>query len=108
MSKTKEEVIANLGNYRKFLLKDHAFGDMEIEIETPNGDSVGDGYVGGGRASLEIEGVGFSGSEVQQILKKIPLGGVERNDSTGPDEFELGKTMPGLTLEGVHKELTGK
>jgi hypothetical protein len=92
--------------------RDHAFGDAEIFFEL-DGVEVAGGYVGGDpRYSIWAEEDSgyefeeFAQEETKALLKCGSLGDVERNDSTGPDNFQEGVTMPGLTREGVRKELT--
>jgi hypothetical protein len=46
----------------------------------------------------------FDGRDARELLK-CGSSRVSRNDSTGPDTYQDGKCMPGLTLEGVRKEL---
>jgi hypothetical protein len=50
---------------------------------------------------------GFDGREAYALLECGRLE-VERNDSTGTDTYQEGACMPGLTLEGVRKELCGE
>lgn len=90
---------------RRSELRDHAFGDCEVFIEY-NGLEIGFGYFGGKHSSLTVMGGHFEGNIAREIRMKIPEGTIERNDSTGPDNFGLGQTMPGLTLEGVLEEIT--
>ena len=49
----------------------------------------------------------FSGAEASELRKCGRLS-TSRNDSTGPDRYAEGSCMPGLTLEGVRRELTGE
>src|SRR5688572_24892481 len=86
-------------------LRDHAFGDVEV-FWSKNGQEIGSGYFNhDGEVSLGAS-VHFTGKDAWELRDCGVLGTVERNDSTGPDEFAVGKTMPGLTLEGVRNELT--
>lgn len=89
-------------------LRDHSFGDVEV-FWMLDGKEIASGYFGGGDAGLsfeEIEGAHFQGTDALELRDCGNIGHVERNDETGPDTFSLGYTMPGLTLEGVRKELT--
>lgn len=86
-------------------LRDHAFGDCEVYIML-NGEEVGCGYFGGGIAELHIFEVMLKGEQARFFRDKITIGEVGRNDETGPDNFSVGVTLPGLTLEGVRQELT--
>ncbi len=86
--------------------RDHAFGDVEITWFR-GGFKVAEGYFGGTEASIGMVGNGvFSGSDAFFLKNCGKEGNVERNDTTGPDDFVIGRTMPGLTKEGVKEELT--
>ena len=104
-------------------LRDHAFGDREIYWDNSDGHEVAQGYLGGG----EHDYVGvchtpidhtsnkphpgstpFLGEEARELARLGKFGAVERNDSTGPDQYRDGDCMPGLTLAGVFQELTGE
>ena len=85
--------------------RDHAFGDVEVYIMSGTTE-VGSGYFGGGLSEIGLLGYNFTGTIAHEIREKIPVGKIGRNDSTGPDEFSLGVTMPGLTKEAVLRELT--
>lgn len=86
--------------------RDHAFGDMEV-YWTYKGASIADGYFGGGHASVSVTPQSqWSGAEAHELLKCGKTVSFSRNDETGPDNFQLGATMPGLTLDSVRKELT--
>lgn len=103
-----EQAAEILGKATRSELRDHAFGDREV-FWTVGDVQVAGGYFGGGRADVWFssgEG-GWSGEEARKLSELGTLGVVDRNDETGPDEYVDGKTMPGLTLEGVRKELTG-
>lgn len=97
----------------KHELRDHAFGD--VEVEWYDGEvNVGNGYFSSLHSEVSVTdhatGVtgDFKGYEAHELRKCFASDRAERNDSTGPDEFKLGKTMPGLTKEGVRKELEGQ
>lgn len=85
-------------------LRDHAFGDVEV-MWMKDGQKVAEGYFSHTRADVVINGVSFEGADAIDLSKCGTIGNIERNDETGPDEFVLGQTMPGLTREGVNKEL---
>lgn len=89
-------------------LRDHAFGDCEVEWYIGKAD-VANGYFSGSMQTVSFADGGskFSGSDADELRKCFLEEVVERNDETGPDEFVVGKIMPGLTKEGVFKELTG-
>ena len=103
-------------------LRDHAFGDAEIywvDYSIPGefngGTEVGFSYLGGsGPLFVGVtdpstgEDITFKEDEARQLLMLGSSVRVERNDSTGPDQFTPGKCMPGLTLEGMREELTRK
>tara|TARA_Y100000034_G_C6672985_1_gene295558 strand:- start:154 stop:582 length:429 start_codon:yes stop_codon:yes gene_type:complete len=52
-------------------------------------------------------GAEFDGRDAVELLECGSLH-IERNDSTGPDSYQEGSCLPGLTLEGVKKELCGE
>lgn len=89
--------------------RDHAFGDTEITWWL-DGKEVAGGYFGGGSANVWIDHqefrAAFKGEVAQQLRKCGAKTVIERNDETGPDEYQEGVTMPGLTLEGVRDELS--
>jgi len=111
-------------------LRDHAFGDVEITWGPVDERGeftaiVAEGYFGSGSGqgitvydppTPLVDGYAeeppgqktysFDGKEAQELRKCGALR-VERNDSTGPDRYSEGSCMPGLTLEGVRKELCG-
>lgn len=90
-------------------LRDHAFGDSEVSWVSDEFE-VASGYFGGGTATVGVyEGENtttFSGDEARELRKLGSEDNIERNDATGPDEYKEGITLPGLTLEGVLKEIT--
>lgn len=91
-------------------LKDYAFGDMEVTW-TKDGEKVASGYFGGGHASVSIyrgakQLAHYVGEYAYTLKERGKTVETSRNDETGPDEFEIGKVMPGLTKEGVLRELT--
>jgi len=116
-----ERAILLLKDKYRHELRDHAFGDREIwwtTIPDPNGQEVADGYIAGiNNASVGVQlNAPHIGGEDQdwtsfageQALYLSSLGircSVSRNDETGPERYEDGACMPGLTLEGVRKEL---
>ena len=87
--------------------RDHAFGDREVFWEDGNGDEVGGGYFGGGGGSVWIFGTDYAwaGSEARELSRCGTVGAIDRNDSTGPDEYRDGQIMPSLTFDGVLKEI---
>lgn len=105
-----EEAKAFLDTCTREELRDHAFGDMEIGWYL-NGQEVASGYFGSTQ-SISIFAApdqptmwSCDGREASELRRAGKLGKVERNDSTGPDTYQEGEVMPGLTLEGVRKEL---
>lgn len=106
-----EEVQELLNKCTRNELRDHAFGDVEIGW-TLDGAEVAVGYFGGGVNLVIVDYVGFEdllnfdGDLANELRKCGTLGQVERNDETGPDEYQEGVTMPGLTQEGVLNEIT--
>lgn len=90
----------------RYELRDHAFGDTEVTWMY-KGWEVGGGYFGG-TADVWIGDDGFSGDEARTLRNCGKTLVVERNDETGPDNYNEGVTMPGLTLDGVRRELEGR
>jgi len=88
-------------------LRDHAFGDREVTWV--RGDmTVATGYFGDGNDSVSFDGVIggiFHGEDARALLECGELY-AHRNDTTGPEEYEDGKIMPGLTKHNVFEELT--
>ena len=111
-----EELKKLLSESTRSELRDHAFGDREIYWKHPVLGDFAKGYSGPGAPGLFVydkddEGAGYEVSETDEVnisdLFKLGIRGqVERNDSTGPDTYQEGKTMPGLSSEGVLNELT--
>lgn len=89
-------------------LRDHAFGDCEVLVYDLNGEDIGFGYFSGRSSAIRIFNYEFAGEDARMIRDAIPLRSTERNDETGPDEFVVGSIMPGLTLEAVLDEITGR
>jgi hypothetical protein len=96
-------------------LRDHAFGDTEVGW-TKNGAEVAYGYFGY-TAVVSINYINgnhedyvgdFEGEDAKQLRNYGTTGQISRNDETGPDEYQEGVVMHGLTLEGVREELTGE
>jgi hypothetical protein len=112
----KEEARTILSTLKRSELRDHAFGDREIFWEDADGKVVAEGYVGEGTPCVGTTDkdedfaydfkFSFIDRDALDLVKCGTRGVIERNDSTGPDRYQDGKCMPGLTLEGVRKELT--
>lgn len=92
-------------------LRDHSFGDREISWFRGS-DIVADGYVGSNTVRVSVctdgswyKATTFVAAEATELLTCGTVGTIERNDTTGPDTYTEGQTMPGLTLAGVKKEL---
>lgn len=107
-----EEAKTLLSGAVKSELRDHAFGDCEVtwwDAAKPY-KLIAEGYFGGAERSVSFEQprVSFKDAEADELRKCFSSQKVERNDETGPDEFVVGQTMPGLTLEGVRRELEGE
>lgn len=107
-----EEAKAFLDTCKRWELKDHAFGDMEVGWHL-NEVEVASGYFGGRLNGISIfnptthdEVWNCDGPAANNLRYAGTLSSSERNDSTGPDQYQEGRTMPGLTLEGVRNELT--
>ena len=112
---TLDEAKTFLSKCTRNELNDHAFGDSEVSWFL-DGKEVASGYFGSTSRSVSIcqgcEGIdhtthhsSFEGAEAQALRYGGTRGEVERNDETGPDTYTEGRCMPGLTLEGVRREL---
>lgn len=94
-------------------LRDHAFGDAEVSWLFM-GLEAASGYFGSSSSSVTLinpkgETVAtLKGKDADAVRYCGTLGTVERNDETGPDEYQEGSCMPGLTFKGVLEELTRK
>lgn len=99
-----------LGTAWKHELRDHAFGDCEVEwYDGDENVTIASGYFSGTTREVSFNvGGEFRGDEADALRQCFASEVTERNDMMGPDEFEVGKVMPGLTKEGVRKELTGE
>lgn len=89
-------------------LRDHAFGDSEV-FWVLDGKKIADGYFGKSSAYVTINSdpsVKFENEEARQLQECGTLAKIDRNDTTGPEEYAEGVVMPGLTKEGVLDELT--
>lgn len=93
-------------------LRDHAFGDKEISWYDVAGRLIADGYAGSSSNTfcfdVQIGSTQFTQDETRELFQCGTLGKVKRNDTEGPDVYTQGKSMPGLTLFGVRKELTAQ
>lgn len=97
-------------------LRDHAFGDREVSW-LKDGTEVAMGYFGssssvsifdGGTDSNGIKtAFSFEDADARRLAECGELASAVRNDTTGPEVYQDGVCMPGLTLEGVRKELEG-
>jgi len=93
-------------------LRDHAFGDSEVtwrlgDVIVADGGDGRDPYVcvtNDGHVEIVAE---FNGDEARTLLRCGRVGRIERNDSTGPEDFVPGRCMEALSLRGVFRELTG-
>lgn len=95
-------------------LRDHAFGDAEV-FWSKDEKKVAEGYFNGGNAGVWFYDIlvsdgtkmaSFSGEKARELRECGAKGHISRNDETGPEQYVEGYTMPGLTAEGVRKELT--
>lgn len=103
---TTIEAAAVLGVARRCELRDNAFGDAEVTWVLQDDTVLATGYFSGEAEEVNIDGYLFLG-EAARALRECGTLETERNDSAGPDEYTEGKIMPGLTREGVWKEITG-
>ena len=94
-------------------LRDHAFGDKEVDWRDKNGVYVANGYFSGSTQKVCFttqitpyrKHSFFVGDDARILSFCGELGKIERNDETGPGEFKQGQIMPALTLDGVKKEI---
>lgn len=104
---TLDEAKALLSTASRNELRDHAFGDCEVTWER-DGAVVADGYFGTEAASVAVGRVTFVGESAWALRDLGARGAVERNDSTGPEAYAEGRTMPALTPAGVLAEITSR
>ncbi len=102
---TFEEAKALLSQSVRDELRDHAFGDREIYWTTVGGEDVASGYCGEGITSVTVGETYFIGEQAVELAKLGRTGSIERNDSTGPDEYQDGRVMRGLTSDDIAFEL---
>lgn len=96
-----------LADTKRCELRDHSFGDREV-FWTINDVEVAHGYFSCSTSYVSIAGgQKFEDDDAIALEDCGTLDEVWRNDKTGPETFEAGVTMPGLTKEDVFKELTG-
>jgi hypothetical protein len=107
---TYDDAVKLLSTAIRDELRDHAFGDREIYWTNEFEHQVATGYVGSGGCEIDFLGfdVHFEEDQYRDLINLGQVGKVERNDETGPDEYAEGECLPGLTLEGVRKELEGE
>jgi hypothetical protein len=97
-----------LNSATRLELRDHAFGDAEVTWMRDDVEVAG-GYFGS-TAQVWLSpslaaNVVFNDADAYRLRKCGHDEVIDRNDSTGPDIYAEGTTMPGLTLEGVRREL---
>lgn len=86
-------------------LRDHAFGDMEVSWYKGR-KIMAEGYYGGAIPKIHVlNDISFEGDEALQLMECGKLVQAERNDTTGPDHFQLNSVRPDLTKEAVHKNI---
>ena len=106
-----EEAKKILEECDRWELRDHAFGDMEVTW-TKAKRTIATGYTGSSSVYVTIGESHVTGSftndDARALMSCGTLVSAGRNDETGPDEFVEGQIMPGLTLEGVRRELEGQ
>ncbi len=112
-----ESAIKLLNTCKRDELRDHAFGDREV-YWMKDGKEVAFGYFGSTRGVHIYDGgtdtngirtaVSFNDDEAVRLSECGASATYARNDTTGPDMYQDGVCMPGLTLEGVRKELEGE
>lgn len=107
---TYDDAVKLLSTSTRDELRDHAFGDREVYWTNSFDQQVATGYVGSGACEIDFLGfdVRFEEDQYRDLINLGQVGKVERNDETGPEEFAEGECLPGLTLEGVRKELEGE
>src|SRR5580765_8505534 len=89
-------------------LRDHVFGDAEVEWFLKDGKTVvAHGYFGGESATFAFRdgSARFDGADARALRDAGHEGSIGRNDETGPDDYVEGRLSPGVTKEGVLNEL---
>lgn len=86
-------------------LRDHAFGDAEV-MWFKDGIEIASGYCGTKAYVYLTPETSFYDDDARLLFGCGSEVKIHRNDETGPDDFVVGRVMPGLTKEGVLKELT--
>lgn len=114
MAITLADALSLLNLCTRSELRDHAFGDREVTWTDAAGNGVGF-YCNSGKPPHHVYITRFDGNgdEVEsaefpatsQMMQTGMVCIIERNDSTGPDNYQDGACMPGLTLAGVKEEL---
>lgn len=106
MGLTVEDAKTLLDSCQRYELRDHAFGDSEVTWSKDE-QEIAEGYFSSSLNSVTFDdGTVFGGNAASMLRQCGHLVSSERNDTAGPDEYEEGSTMPGLTLEGVLGEIT--
>lgn len=112
-----ERVQLLLSESRRTELRDHAFGDRELNWYHPIYGPIASAYSGssGNTISVRYEEAGkihyfesLDYTETRTLFLLGTLARIERNDSTGPNKYKEGYTMPGLSSDDVLMELTRK
>ena len=108
---TLDEAKALLNGLSREELQDYAFGDAEVYWIDVEGIEMATGYFGASEDSVGggegIEAWEFKGADARTLRSCGKRGRVERNDETGPPDYHEGECLPGLTLEGVKREIEG-
>jgi hypothetical protein len=105
-----KEILSRANRYE---LRDHAFGDTEISWVIDD-KQIADGYFNGIDDYVSVRGyfpnipTTFKNNEAHQLRDCGASVSIERNDETGPSQYQEGVIMPGLTSEGVRQELFGE
>jgi hypothetical protein len=117
MAITLADALALLNLCTRSELRDHAFGDREVAWTDDDGNEVGF-YCNSGKSphmvyvdTFDSEGNTVESAEFPATSQVMSAGNsviIERNDSTGPDQYRDGACMPGLTLAGVREEICKK
>ncbi len=89
---TFEEAKVILSKLVRQELRDHTFGDEEIYWHNKDSNEIiATGYSNGKVTEVCVNNNSFDGKQAEELIKLGQEVNIERNDTTGPDEFKLGE-----------------